>query len=664
MLLNEVEEGILKKEILRQLLHNEIGILKASPGLDVLENQTILLRFLFRKFLLEFPFFKKCPDSFWKDVDSFVKKIHSCNISSSEERGKLTELDIWINRLEKVGVILFRNFFQTNVVVVENKNKPDTSSPQEKEEQDSTNILKEVNLKEEDSEGRSTPSTMTPIFLSPLSSPLSSWKPKKQLQDEEASLAQEYMKIFKEFMNRLLYSGEILKLFDLIKSVDKVEDLPTDYQVLLNGSYKVMAFYLLKKYHKDESASKSKASLKLMYNMFPFFGIKALLKFSNPLRIVRGMVDLFLAKPFGNRNLAQQFVGIWMESHDKEMSLIEDRNDNKNSPSNNKKPGKQYYQMSRKKLVQLISNSLIVEKITNYVNRDDSLRQLDEQIQLPINKLQKITLILKYPVVPPLLSASVIDSISDEKLVMIYQLYRKETRVRDYVQVKKLLADDEIIHTIKETVGTFCEPLMKLYKQADVGIVISKVKDLLKDWINLQSSSPTSSSLPSSSSSKNNNATSSKKMEIEEIDIDEDPKGATTNSFLKNNQDISHEDNLLYQQYTETLEKFGKGIYQFFHETAQKDDGLVQSLIVWFVGQMDYFQKDSNSDVKFLSKKPVIDLKFILKQHIKTKEQKLFLAQELKQLNAFYEERRTEISKRIKLMLNQGAVSKDSAERP
>lgn len=607
-MLTPEQESALKKEILRQILHKEIETLRRSPGIDKLENDTILLRFLFHKFILDFPFFKTCPGSFWKDVDTFVKKIHSSNISSSEERGKLTELDIWINRLEKVGVILFRNLFRTNI------SQPDENpAPVEP-------VKVDLNSKEEEEED----STLSPIFLSPIASPLSDhWKPEGIIQEEENNLSEEYIQLFKEFMNKLLYSGEILQLYDLIKNVKDVEELPPNYLMLLNGSYKVMAFYLLKKYHIDAGAMKSRSSLRMVYSMFPFFGMKTLLRFSNPLKIVRGMVDLFLAKPFGNRNLAQQFVGIWMGSHDRE-----------ETPEGNSNSEKNYYHMSRKKLIQLISNPQLVDKVTNYVNREDSVRQLEleEEIHVEENltvvkKIEKIKLVLKHPHVNPKIRDSVIRSITEDKLIMIYQFYRKEIRLRDYTQVKNLLSDNDIIHTIKETVGTFCEPLMKLYKQADVGIVISSIKELLKDWINLQSSSSA-------------NTKQTPKV-IEEVPIDD--------YFTK-------EEHVLYQQYTEILRRFGKGLYQFFHETAGKDDGLVQSLIIWFVGQMEYFQK-SDSATK---SKPKIDLKSIFEQHITSPEQEATLLHELDALKVFYKDRNDKISQHVKVMMNDGSLSKNS----
>lgn len=211
--------------------------------------------------------------------------------------------------------------------------------------------------------------------------------------------------------------------------------------------------------------------------------------------------------------------------------------------------------------------------------------------------------------------------------MMIYQFYRKEVRIRDYTQVKKLLSDDGIIHTIKETVSTFSEPLMKLYKQADVGVVIDMVKQLIGECIQLQS---TWSSRQS-------------KGEIKEINL--------------NNSEISSEDQMIFQEYAEILQKFCKGLYKFFHETSKKDDGLIQSLICWFVEQMEFFQKDPT-----IKSKPMVDLKSILEANINTNEKRKSLLDELKQLKIFHDERNQRISHEVKMMMNEGLISKNSYE--
>ena len=63
-----------------------------------------------------------------------------------------------------------------------------------------------------------------------------------------------------------------------------------------------------------DNASESFASLKRIHGLMPYFMLKAALKISNPMSMIRGVLDLFLAQPFGGRSLLQRmFTGSLME---------------------------------------------------------------------------------------------------------------------------------------------------------------------------------------------------------------------------------------------------------------------------------------------------------------------------------------------------------------
>ena len=57
-----------------------------------------------------------------------------------------------------------------------------------------------------------------------------------------------------------------------------------------------------------DNASESFASLKRIHGMMPYFMLKATLKISNPVAMIRSVLDLFLAQPFGSKSLLQRCV--------------------------------------------------------------------------------------------------------------------------------------------------------------------------------------------------------------------------------------------------------------------------------------------------------------------------------------------------------------------
>jgi hypothetical protein len=58
----------------------------------------------------------------------------------------------------------------------------------------------------------------------------------------------------------------------------------------------------------SDSASESFAQLKRIHGLMPYFVLKGILKVSNPMAMIRGVLDLFLARPFGGQSLIQRYV--------------------------------------------------------------------------------------------------------------------------------------------------------------------------------------------------------------------------------------------------------------------------------------------------------------------------------------------------------------------
>ena len=61
-----------------------------------------------------------------------------------------------------------------------------------------------------------------------------------------------------------------------------------------------------------DNASETFAGLKRIHGLMPYFMLKAALKISNPMGMIRGVLDLFMAQPFGGRSLLQRWVPIFL----------------------------------------------------------------------------------------------------------------------------------------------------------------------------------------------------------------------------------------------------------------------------------------------------------------------------------------------------------------
>ncbi|KAH8105826.1 hypothetical protein BXZ70DRAFT_886429 [Cristinia sonorae] len=114
--------------------------------------------------------------------------------------------------------------------------------------------------------------------------------------------------------------GEVLgkdgltHIFATIKQTSDVRNLPENYHAVLEWARISMASTVFHQYIASDKASESFAGLKRVHGLMPYFMLKAALKISNPMAMIRGVLDLFLATPFGGRSLLQRmFTGSLME---------------------------------------------------------------------------------------------------------------------------------------------------------------------------------------------------------------------------------------------------------------------------------------------------------------------------------------------------------------
>jgi hypothetical protein len=56
----------------------------------------------------------------------------------------------------------------------------------------------------------------------------------------------------------------------------------------------------------SDTSSEQLSSLKRLHGMVPYFVLKGILRISNPMAMIRGVLDLFLARPFGGQSLIQR----------------------------------------------------------------------------------------------------------------------------------------------------------------------------------------------------------------------------------------------------------------------------------------------------------------------------------------------------------------------
>ncbi|KAH9049595.1 hypothetical protein EDB84DRAFT_1452207, partial [Lactarius hengduanensis] len=90
--------------------------------------------------------------------------------------------------------------------------------------------------------------------------------------------------LVKSVKGDLLGKDGLTRMFEVIRTTDNVRNLPPEFQAVIEWG---------------------RISLRI-HGFMPYFMLKAALKISNPVTMIRSILDLFLAQPFGGRSLLQR----------------------------------------------------------------------------------------------------------------------------------------------------------------------------------------------------------------------------------------------------------------------------------------------------------------------------------------------------------------------
>ncbi|KAG0047276.1 hypothetical protein BGZ83_007645 [Gryganskiella cystojenkinii] len=112
----------------------------------------------------------------------------------------------------------------------------------------------------------------------------------------------------KEVKLDLLQPGGVSRLFAAFKHVDNVHNLPPLYQSVFEWGCMNFASTLYHVFTSSDDATLNFTQLKRTHMLMPYRTMWGILKVSNPMAMMKGIMDLFLAQPFGSRSLMQRII--------------------------------------------------------------------------------------------------------------------------------------------------------------------------------------------------------------------------------------------------------------------------------------------------------------------------------------------------------------------
>ncbi|CCH61721.1 hypothetical protein TBLA_0F01790 [Henningerozyma blattae CBS 6284] len=381
---------------------------------------------------------------------------------------------------------------------------------------------------------------------------------------EKSLQLQDSIQTFKD--NLLKDKSYINVIFNEFKTKDSVSQLSPILKNFFDWSKIYLSALIYQTFLGNDNGYETFKQLKGLHKLMPYTIITKIVKYTNTLAMMKSLMDLFMAQPFGRQSLLQTIFTTVLNDELKDL---------------NKK-----ILISEKNLIDINPNYSedIIENLKNFMfPKDDQLD--DKNNLLNIENVETWSKEMKMPMSMVVLMKNmefgnlskmafneVIESYSYWKKITstsnknnsrdvniqienksfyfttindLFLLYIKE---RDQMMMKKLWKDPELIQLLKSLLTICYDPMIKLFKIAHVDIALKNFQKFMNDLIKLF-----------------DKIINNEIENINEFDI-----VGNINNLL-----TEHEDSFL----------------KFFHDVCVNDaEGIFEGLITWIVQLLEFLQ--------------------------------------------------------------------------
>ncbi|KAK9476561.1 hypothetical protein V1514DRAFT_336562 [Lipomyces japonicus] len=366
-----------------------------------------------------------------------------------------------------------------------------------------------------------------------------------QIATQRARELDQYMKDFKK---EIIQRDGLSKFFSEIRQKDKLADLAPQYHKFIEWARIEVAATIYHLFVGQDNASELLAQTKHIHRMMPYAVLKNVIRFSNPVSMMKAVLDLFLAQPFGQKSLLQRILSI---------VLYEDI-----------KVQAKAIHVVRKK----INDDSLGDKIQQFVDAEAKIKdqviwesETDAvDIIVAISKTDELEPFIEPKVVTNIINSWVSWNIAVEDpstkitddirwFSNLKSLLKLMTRKRDKDMILSLSGERVTIELLKDVFTIFYQPLIKVYKSANVHNSIGDISVFVDDLIKTVE-------------------------ECEEPNLNTDP-------------------NFLVQKFIDLCERHQESFYKFVHEVHIHDDGLFMKLMLWIEEILRFLREGPNGTI-------------------------------------------------------------------
>ncbi|KAJ5594060.1 uncharacterized protein N7459_000268 [Penicillium hispanicum] len=284
------------------------------------------------------------------------------------------------------------------------------------------------------------------------------------------------------------------------------------------------------------------AQAKRIHGLVPYTLLKNVIRIANPAAVMSGVLDLFLAQPFGSRSLLQRIFSLTLNDSIKD------------------------FQKSINPLVAKIDDPVLSQKLKNFVDADEAIKnELREEAEA--EDVDLIVAVLRSESLSPELTTEQIGKVFNGWVAWNYavdnvdlemqqgaqwfanmkQLLKLYTRQRDKAMMLSIAEEPVTLQLFRDLFTIFYEPLVRVYKSANVYSSITDFAQFADDGISVIESAQ--------------------------------------------RQDASADPNQTVQAFIDLCARHEDNFYKFIHEVHLHDNGLFQSLMSWIEEILDFLRK-------------------------------------------------------------------------
>ncbi|SCZ88744.1 BZ3500_MvSof-1268-A1-R1_Chr10-3g03075 [Microbotryum saponariae] len=301
--------------------------------------------------------------------------------------------------------------------------------------------------------------------------------------DERVAELEAYLRTFRE---HLVQSDGLSRVFATIRRTEKVENLPVEYRKVLEWARISLASTIYQLFLGSDNSSSIFTQLKRIHGMMPYFMLRGILKISNPVAMVRAVLDLFLARPFGSNSLLQKMFSSGL--NDEVRELKDDAT----------------------LVAHKIDDEVLCDKVEGFV---DASKEYQDRCRAEAKgeNIDLMSVILRSDQ-EPRMDATTFERV--QRASVAYEEYKHErdqltdpdedegpdnddawlfedlhvllrilTKARDKEQLIELIFEGSTSELLKDIVTIFYEPLAKVYKAANIADSLSDLQTFLNDLI-------------------------------------------------------------------------------------------------------------------------------------------------------------------------------------